>query len=179
MNIIHIGFSFLLLNTLLFAFCDTGYILCLYAVCAIHEAGHLIAARLLGVKIRRIVFTGIGIRITTEKNAASPILRDAAVVLSGPAANLVMCMCLILSGHSGETAALELAAAVYNLLPFYQLDGGTLLDILVTGTVRERMWRRCISAAQLFAAVLILAALVYSIGQSIAVPGILHVWISI
>ena len=142
MTRIRIGFTFLLFIALMFMFSEEALILRFFSVCAVHEAGHLSAALLLGVRIQEIRFSGLGIAIVTEKNSAAPLKRDAAVLLAGPGMNMIMSAVVLFSGISNEFAMLNLAAAVYNLLPFYQLDGGTLLLLFITGHPKELQFRR-------------------------------------
>ena len=65
--------------------------------------------------------------------------------------NAIMFLAAALSIHGavGDFAMLNLAAGLYNLLPFRQLDGGALVDIFITGTVHEREWRGVLLAVRI------------------------------
>lgn len=78
----------------------------------------------------------------TCNTAVCPNAKSAFVLMSGPAVNILMYILLTAFGASGSFAMVNLAAGVYNLLPFSCLDGGALADIFVTGTIHEREWRK-------------------------------------
>lgn len=112
-----------------------------YAACALHEMGHILAACLVGVRIKSVVFSGGGIRMLTDRASVVTNCENVLMLLSGPAVNLFLAAALSIHGAVGDFAMLNLAAGLYNLLPFRQLDGGALVDIFITGTVHEREWR--------------------------------------
>lgn len=151
MSRVRVNFSFLLFNALLFLFCDAGMILSFYAVCALHELGHIAALKLTGGELRCVELSCFGIRMTAAP--AADTKRGAAVLLSGPMANLALYVLLEGLGHGGRMASLSLAAGVFNLLPFSCLDGGALLEMLAEGRACERMIRVCLAVIRvLFAA---------------------------
>ncbi|MBR6070779.1 MAG: hypothetical protein IKP78_09340 [Ruminococcus sp.] len=152
---IRVGFTFLLFNALLFMFCDTEMIASFYAVCLLHELGHIAALRLTGGELRRVELSFFGIRMVAAP--AADIGRGAFVLLSGPAANLLLYAVLTALGVCGRTARLSLAAGLFNLLPFSSLDGGALLDMLAAGRVREREIRVCLTAVRVLCAAELLA----------------------
>ncbi|MDO4864121.1 MAG: hypothetical protein Q4A05_08130 [Ruminococcus sp.] len=143
---IRVGFSFLLFNALLFMFCDGEMIASFYAVCLLHELGHIAALRLTGGELRRVELSFFGIRIVAAP--AADVGRGALVLLSGPAANLLLWAVLGGLGVGGRTAQLSLAAGVFNLLPLSSLDGGALFDMLAAGRVHERQIRVCLAAVR-------------------------------
>lgn len=147
MKRIRIRFTFLLFNAVLFIFRDAGLIFEFYAVCLLHELGHLAALKLTGGELRMVELSGIGIRITASP--AADIKRGAAVLLSGPAVNLLMYALLSFSGNSGRLAELSLAAGLFNLLPFSSLDGGALLDMLAEGSPHERLIQSVLKAVRI------------------------------
>lgn len=136
MNRINVKFSFLLFNALLFLLCDGEMILGFYAVCLLHELGHIAALRATGGELRRVELSCFGIKMTAAP--ARDVKRGAAVLLSGPAANLLLFALLHALGCGGRIAALSLAAGVFNLLPFSFLDGGALIGLLAEGSPCER-----------------------------------------
>lgn len=120
-----------------------------YAACALHEMGHILAACLVGVRIKSVVFSGGGIRMLTDRASVVTNCENVLMLLSGPAVNLFLAAALSIHGAVGDFAMLNLAAGLYNLLPFRQLDGGALVDIFITGTVHEREWRGVLLAVRI------------------------------
>lgn len=139
MNKVRIRFSFLLFNALLFSFRDGEMILSFYAVCLLHELGHIAALRLTGGELRRVELSCFGIRMTAAP--AASLGRGVIVLLSGPAVNLLLYGALRLADIGDETALLSLWAGIFNLLPYSFLDGGAVLDLLAEGAVHERQLR--------------------------------------
>lgn len=121
-------FSFLLMNSLMFMAGDGGMAAGFYMVCIAHELGHIAVLRAFGGKLRRVEFTGFGIKITAAPMPG--IFRELAVLLSGPLVNLAIWLALKMSGTHGELSRLSLLAGLYNLLPLPFLDGGAVLDLL-------------------------------------------------
>ena len=120
-----------------------------YAACALHEMGHILASCSVGVRIKSVVFSGGGIRMLTDRGSVVTNCENVLMLLSGPAVNLFLAATLSIHGAVGDFAMLNLAAGLYNLLPFRQLDGGALVDIFITGTVHEREWRGVLLAVRI------------------------------
>lgn len=91
----------------------------------LHELGHWLAARMLGGGVRR--FFGGGQGFALEIHGLS-YQRELAVVLAGPAVNLLLAAAL--SGNPFFVFA-NLALAGMNLLPILPLDGGRALRCLL------------------------------------------------
>jgi Zn-dependent protease len=162
MSRIRIRFSFLCFNAVLFCLCDGRMIVSFYTVCLLHELGHIAALRLTGGELRAVELSCFGIRMTAAP--AADVKRGAAVLLSGPAANLLLYALLTVTGKCPETASLSLAAGLFNLLPLSSLDGGALLDMLAEGSVCERQIQLALKALRIAAA----AALLLLIGAEMA-----------
>ena len=146
---VSIGFSFLLFNAIIFLFSSESLLVQFYAACALHEMGHILAACSVGVRIKSVVFSGGGIRMLTDRGSVVTNCENVLMLLSGPAVNLFLAAALSIHGAVGDFAMLNLAAGLYNLLPFRQLDGGALVDIFITGTVHEREWRGVLLAVRI------------------------------
>ena len=150
-------FSFFVFAALIFLLKDK-YTACGFVmVCALHETGHFAAIVIFRAKIKMLRFSASGIRIETEKSGIVPIYRSIIILLSGPAANIILFILLEFSGRYHQTALLSLAAGLYNLLPYRQLDGGSAIELLLTGSLHERELRTilkivrvCIPLAVLF-----------------------------
>ena len=140
---LRVHFSFLLFNALFFLFLPerAGDF---YISCILHELGHILTAAALGQRLLSVDMRGTGILMIPEKKAAAPFSHGLAVLLSGPAVNL-----LLWAAASGELAGTSLALGLYNLLPYSQLDGGAVLELLISGTSGERTARRVLLGAKL------------------------------
>ena len=146
---VSIGFSFLLFNAIIFLFSSESLLMQFYAACALHEMGHILAACSVEGRIKSVVFSGGGIRMLTDRASVVTNCENVLMLLSGPAVNLFLAAALSIHGAVGDFAMLNLAAGLYNLLPFRQLDGGALVDIFITGTVHEREWRGVLLAVRI------------------------------
>lgn len=134
----HIDFSFLVFNALVFLIEEGKLIFNFYMVCVIHEIGHLDAIFLTDRQIKSVHFSGAGIRIVTSKNSTIPFKHELFVLLAGPSANLLVFMVMKYFNCEGTFMNLNLALALYNLLPYHQLDGGAVIDLLISGTAFEK-----------------------------------------
>ncbi len=83
----------------------------------LHEMGHLLVARALGVNVKTLGFTWKGMYVVRE---AGPPAKNLAVSLGGPAMNLFLMAFWTLSPAFGLA---NLCFAVCNLLPIQNSDG--------------------------------------------------------
>lgn len=99
-----------------------------------HEAGHLFAIRVLSKKKpKRIIVTPFGARILNKKLWELPHLFQIIIYISGPFVNLlVFSLIYVLKGKVTDTAAVNLALGLFNLLPVLPLDGGNALKCFVS-----------------------------------------------
>ena len=130
-------FSFLTFNALLFLSGSRTAML-FYAAAAVHEAAHILAAYFFGQHLRSVEFRGTGIIMEAEKNCGAPFFHGAAVLMAGPAVNLLMWLISSAAGASDKWAEINLGLCLYNLLPYCQLDGGAAISLLICGSPYER-----------------------------------------
>jgi Zn-dependent protease len=104
-----------------------------------HEVGHALVARLLGFRVHRIMATLVGGHTAYDGSGTTPG-RNAAVAVSGPAANLLLAALgglgvVLMSGvphfFAWSFALMNLLLAGFNLLPGLPLDGGAVVQSLV------------------------------------------------
>ena len=115
------------------------------AVLFIHETGHLIGMKILGYRDVRMFFIPFfGAAVSgVQKNASST--QQAIVALLGPVPGIVLGIgCAMLFFRTANDLYAETASSLlflngFNLLPFHPLDGGRVLDALLSrGTQRSR-----------------------------------------
>ena len=113
-----------------------AYPLAVGAALLVHEAGHAAAAAMTGARLEAVGIGAWGIRTVFDYSGVSP-LREAAVLLSGPAANVAAAFIAArtkIPAYRGGMyfilACISLAAV--NLRPVEGLDGGAALEALVS-----------------------------------------------
>ncbi len=101
--------------------------LALSAVCAcvIHEGGHIFASSLCDMSIKKIIFWAGGVKIQTEEKITA-ISKDIYILLSGPVFNFIAALFYFFAGCYSPFSV-NLILGLFNLLPFSNLDGGTIL----------------------------------------------------
>ena len=154
-----VGFSFLVFLTVMFLTESGRIIFDFFTVCLIHELGHAAAVCLTGGSISELVFCGMGIRMVPLRTRLFPLKSELFVLLAGPFVNLLVFAVLRLAGWSDSFAMMNLCAALFNLMPFQMLDGGSALSLLAENSSNERRFsavlfalRLSLTAAALFAA---------------------------
>lgn len=99
--------------------------------CFIHETGHLLSMFLFGVKVKRIVLYGAGIKIVRGYSLKEK-RKELIILISGCLMNVIMFfLFFFLKGESFKTfAIINLLTAIFNILPIKSLDGGAILLLL-------------------------------------------------
>ena len=96
-----------------------------------HEAGHIICARTLNLKIRRIGVNWRGPYVVREQGSA---VQNLAVSMAGPVVNLVLAGAMVLGPWLGTAVVIfglyNLLVGLYNLLPVPFSDGRRILTLL-------------------------------------------------
>ncbi|MCD7811340.1 MAG: hypothetical protein LUG91_05770 [Ruminococcus sp.] len=127
---LRIDFTFLVFSAMLFLLRDSRTAFAFLTVCLVHESAHAAVLRLVGGRLSEIIFLGMGIRMIPQRNKLLSAKRELAVLLAGPAANLVLFAAFSLKDSGNYFAFLNLCAALFNLLPYSFLDGGAALNLL-------------------------------------------------
>lgn len=125
-----------------------GFVVCLLGSVLLHELGHALTARRLGIGVRRITLELLSGWTEMDRDAPAP-REDALVSLAGPAVSLLL-------GGAATAAALALPertvpgqiafqlavsnvlVAVFNVLPGLPLDGGRALRAALWAVLKDR-----------------------------------------
>lgn len=121
----------------------TGYfaeLLTLFLIVLVHELGHVIAARGFGWRIREVKLLPFGGVAEVEDAGGISAKEEALVAMAGPLQNVWMGVLAwslgalgIWDGDWGNYVAQANAMiALFNLLPIHPLDGGKLLQALLS-----------------------------------------------
>ena len=148
---ITISFTFFALVLLLFIFRKNDFLhfTCFFAI--IHELGHLFALNKFGVKILEFKISLFGANIKTENFKKIPIKSEIIILFSGPLINLILSVVLHITNLIIKNASLNnlvlinLCLAIFNLLPFYNFDGGKIVELLLKSKFNEKLSETIIS----------------------------------
>lgn len=129
--------GFLLLAAVLYYLDSQGVVAWAFLACLCHELGHYIAIRAFGGQVAQLRLTCAGAEMVLSARRPMSRLGQFCAALAGPGTNLVLAaLSAWLAGRIGENAylfaGLNLALALFNLLPAAQLDGGRVLEILLS-----------------------------------------------
>ena len=160
---ITVSFTFFALIILLVIFNknDFLYFTCFFAI--IHELGHLFTLNKFGVKICELKISLFGVNIKTESFKRISIKKEIIILLSGPLINLCLSAVLyflnliIENIDFNNLISINLGLGIFNLLPFYNFDGGKIIEILLKSKLNEKISETivsCISFAVLIPLIL-------------------------
>ncbi|XEC93175.1 M50 family metallopeptidase [Paenibacillus tarimensis] len=121
----------------------TGYFLeliTLFAIVIVHELGHVFAAKSYGWTIREVKLLPFGGVAEVEEAGHVPAAQEIAVVIAGPLQNGWMGLLAWTMGHAGlispewsaHLVQANIMIGLFNLLPILPLDGGRLLQAVLS-----------------------------------------------
>ena len=133
-------FSFLLLLSLVIS--KNKFFYLSFLAVFIHELGHILAAKLLGIRLNELSIGMLGARIKTD-GACCSYYSEAVLCSFGPLFNfstalLVFIFCS-LNGTYGEGARYFVNASLFlgglNIMPIRTFDGGRILEALLLSLI--------------------------------------------
>ncbi|MGI5935224.1 MAG: metalloprotease [Oscillospiraceae bacterium] len=135
-KLISVSAGFLLLFAALYFFDDTGLLSAFVPAVLAHEAGHALALTLKGVEITGLHFSLSGIRMDYRGRMDMGGELQAAAL--GPLFGLVYAFAASYAGRKLESefllcsAGISLVLTLFNLLPAIPLDGGRILNVMLS-----------------------------------------------
>ena len=159
---IYISFLFAALVTLMLATDRTGLILPTFFAVSMHEIGHLFAMWLNECTPKRIKLIPASVQITAP--FTKRYKNDILIAVFGPLMNFILFLSLYINYIclKNETvlifALLNLIIGVFNSLPLYGLDGGTVLKSIIAKYKGPDTAAVALKIITLITAVLIIAA---------------------
>ena len=110
----------------------------LSVICAVslHEAGHLIASKLLNIPLSGTDFTPFGIRLSFDLSTES-VIKEVLVYLSGSLVSIIAGTAVLLtsSPHNKAVFSFALVSLTFgfvNLMPVKNLDGGCIAESILS-----------------------------------------------
>ena len=111
---------------------ESGEMLIMLGCCALHELGHVAAMLLCSCKPTEVTFYGGGIRLGAPRRINS-FAQDVFILASGCAVNFLLAFAgCITAGRLTFFVQTNLLLGGFNLLPIGFLDGGKLIDLLLS-----------------------------------------------
>ena len=104
-----------------------------YAVMALHEAAHCIAAACIGLKISHITFQPFGVNLKLKNKMVYSLADEIILYISGPLCNVVLALAaaLVCRRYNLEILRMfyisNIMLFAMNMLPAVPLDGGIIL----------------------------------------------------
>ena len=162
-----ISYWFVVIITIMLFSDRSGLVLPTICFALLHEAGHLIAMKILNCKPGEIVLSPGKIEI--KNNAFCGLAGEALILLSGPLINLIfssvfyIIFCIFGSDIPLIWSAVSLVMAVYNMLPITGLDGGRILYLLLNLLFGIKTAEVVVKTVSFLTAILILCYGIYSL----------------
>ena len=160
-----------LLPFFLFLFITGGlslYVL-IFISLLIHEAGHVIAAKIAGMRIRSCTILPYGGELSIPRRHMHSKRARIAVAMGGPAATafLLLLVSILPFPGSDQLAKIQVILLCINLLPILPLDGGQALCALVEMKEKRHISKSLFLMGSIISLLVILLVLYSSFPKSI------------
>lgn len=134
---VEFSLSFIIVVTLMLLFFDEKIVLFSVASSLLHECGHLIAIRLCGERIEKVVFGAFGLRIERCTFTKVSYKSEVVIALGGITVNyiiFVLCLFIYLLSEDITVAifgVINLFIGLFNSVPIKSLDMGKVILSLI------------------------------------------------
>lgn len=168
---IKISFLFMVTLCILLLWDKTGFVLPMLLAVLLHEAAHLSVMWAVGCAPKEINLCPGSVQILSSPVKRKP---EILILLMGPAINILVFIVLWLAFektvYTGvlEFAVINLIYGVFNLVPVRNLDGGSIVEVILTeflGFQKARIILNIITVV--FAVAILLLALFFSLNGDI------------
>lgn len=137
----------------------------------LHELGHLLAAYMLHVKIKKLSFDVFGAKITTS--GVYSYGKEACLALGGPLFSLLLALLLLpfKDAFALVLSATSLSLGTFNLLPIESFDGGRMLHAWLAHKLTDNRARKALaitSYLSLFFLFLLASCVLLRFGESLS-----------
>ena len=173
--------AFLLLTLLIYYRGAIALLPALLIPVAVHELGHLLTIRILGLRVESM---GMDVRgLCIRYGGRCTEFGHIAVALAGPAAGLLWSAALLPSGHVQAawlrmSAEMSLMLTLFNLLPILPLDGGQVFVRLCRSTLgAEAGERLCRTVGGVLLALLLMEGVWYAFMRQASAPLAAGIWL--
>lgn len=138
---VKIEISYLLISMLaLFSYFDkSGIFLAAFFSALLHECGHIIATIICKIPIKELAFKPFGIRMRLRTSLELVCFKNKLIILFGGSFTNFIFFLLFWAafGKISDYAIVHLITGVFNLLPSGTLDGGRILEQILSLKIPE------------------------------------------
>ncbi len=131
-------FSFFALILLLLIKGNNRLLIVALVVSLVHELIHLIFLLILKCRIDTIKLSVLGGNIIRDRGCATSHLGEALINFSAPLFNILTGIIILIFSNGSPWAYVNILIGVFNILPFYNSDGGNGLYHLLTVKFTEK-----------------------------------------
>lgn len=127
---VHLDFTFFAMLGLFLCLNDSSRIWWMLSALFLHETGHLLAAWLTGIRMKKLSFSCFGICLVREERCLGDWKQELLVYLGGPLMNLFCSLGCFLLGQE-RACLMHLLLGGFQLLPVGALDGGCMMALML------------------------------------------------
>lgn len=139
-----ISFTFFALIIILISLNKTEFLYSTIIFAILHEIGHLLALKYFKISIEEFKISLFGGNIKILNNNKIQYYQNAIISFCGPLVNLFFFVLFYLlniflkNKFINEIYVINLVLAAFNLLPFYNFDGGKILASILMNFLQEK-----------------------------------------
>ncbi len=139
-----ISFTFFALIIILISLNKTEFLYSTIIFAILHEIGHLLALKHFKISIEEFKVSLFGGNIKILNNNKIQYYQNAIISFCGPLVNLFFFILFYLlnkflkNKFTNEIFVVNLVLATFNLLPFYNFDGGKILGSILMNFLQEK-----------------------------------------